>query len=132
MGNSGESAKRSSDALDGVMKVFRGIGNVIGTIGSWIFRLRKILLSLPVLFFAVKLALDNMNRLPEEVGLNLQANGEFAITVTKGLAVMGPLGITAACLLLMLCSRKVLYPWIISLFTLVLPLLILFMNAYPA
>jgi hypothetical protein len=33
---------------------------------------------------------------------------------------------------LMFFSRKVIFPWMISLFSLVLPLLILFMNTYPA
>ena len=47
------------------------------------------------------------------------------------LAVMGPLGLTAACLLLMFCSRKAMYPWAISIFTLALPVLLLLSNVYP-
>ena len=101
-------------------------------IGSWIFRLRKIILAVPVVYLAVSLAVNNLSQLPEEVGLNLQATGEFAMTVSRSAAVMGPIGVTAACLLLMFCSRKTLYPWVISLFSLVLPVLILFMNNYPA
>jgi hypothetical protein len=66
------------------------------------------------------------------VGINLQSSGEFAQTITRDLAVMGPLGLTAACLLLMFCSRKAMYPWAISIFTLILPLLILITNLYPA
>jgi hypothetical protein len=32
----------------------------------------------------------------------------------------------------MFCSRKAMYSWAISIFTLALPLLILFTNVYPA
>ena len=40
-------------------------------------------------------------------------------------------GLLAACLLLMLCSRKAMYPWAISLFTLIVPILLLISNRYP-
>ena len=45
---------------------------------------------------------------------------------------MGPLALTLACLFLMFCSRKALYPWAISVFTLALPILLLVSNLYPA
>ena len=66
------------------------------------------------------------------MGINLQSTGEFAQTISRQLAVTGPLGLTAACLLLMFCSRKALYPWAISIFTLALPIVILVSNLYPA
>lgn len=108
------------------------INQVINTIGKWLFRLRKIVLAAPVVYFALQLAAMNKASLPEQVGINLQANGEFAFTVARGFAVMGPLALTFACLLLMFCSRKAMYPWAISVFTLALPVLILFTNLYPA
>ncbi len=132
MSNSGETAKRPNEALEKVLSVLRKIGGVIRSVGDWMYKLRKIILSVPVIYFAVSLAINNLAQLPDQVGFNLQASGTYAQTVSKGLAVVGPLGITAACLLLMLCSRKVLYPWLISMFTLILPVLILFMNTYPA
>ena len=132
MSNSESFKERFSNVMNSIMKVLKKIGNILHLIGSWIFRLRKIILAIPVVYLAVSLAINNLSQLPEEVGLNLQASGEFAMTVTRGTAVMGPVGVTAACLLLMFCSRKTLYPWIISLFSLVLPVLILFMNNYPA
>lgn len=131
MSNSGESAK-STGALDGVMNVLKKIGHVLKSIGVWVFKLRKIILSIPVLYVAVSLALNNLNQLPEKVGITLEASGEFGLVVGRELAVLGPLGVTAACLLLMFCARKTLYPWVISVFTLVLPVLILFVNTYPA
>ena len=108
------------------------INYYINLIGVWLFRLRKIVLAAPVVYYAMKLASYNLSHLPEEVGINLQSSGEFAMTIARELAVSGPLGLTAACLLLMFCSRKAMYPWAISVFTLVLPLLILFSNLYPA
>lgn len=104
---------------------------VIGGIFSWIYRLRGLLLVLPVAYLAVRLAGYNLEHLPQMVGVNLQASGEFAKTISRELAVYGPLGLTAACLLMTLCSRKVMYPLAISVFTLVLPLLLLFSNNYP-
>lgn len=108
------------------------VNSLINFIGMLLFRLRKIVLSVPVFYAAVKLALYNRAYLPEQVGINLQSSGDFAQMITRDVAVMGPLGLTAACLLLMFCSRKAMYPWAISVFTLVLPILILFTNIYPA
>ncbi len=107
------------------------IGAVFAAIGRWIFRLRKVFMAIPVVYAAFRLASENMDRLPEQVGLNLQATGEFAQMIDRNLAVYGPLGVTAACLLMMFCSRRAFYPWIISIFTLVLPLLIWVTNVYP-
>lgn len=97
----------------------------------WTFRLRSIILAIPVVVTAVFLAIYNMIKLPEIVGLNMQSNGEYAMAVTKGVAVIGPLALTVVCLLLMFCSKKVLYPWLISVFSLALPLLLLFTSTFP-
>ena len=106
------------------------IGEVIGLICKWIFRLRKIIMAAPVVYLAIRIAAANMDRLPEQVGLNLQSSGEFAMMVTRSYAVFGPLCVTGFCLLLMFCSRKTVFPWIISIFTLVLPYLIYLTNLY--
>ena len=115
-----------------VSSVFKKIEEVIGVIFRCIFKLRKIFMAIPVVYLAVGIARTNMERLPEAVGLNLQSTGEFAWMVTREYAVYGPLGITAFCLLLMFVSRKTVFPWVISIFTLVLPYLIYFINIYPA
>ena len=139
MENSGGSAEKRSESananLSGFAKfkaVVSKINSVINLIGIWIFRLRKFVMAAPVVYYALKLASYNMEHLPEQVGLDMQSTGEFARTVSRQMAVMGPLGLTAACLLLMFCSRKAMYPWAISIFTLALPLLLLLSNAYPA
>ena len=108
------------------------VNRIINLIGTWLFRLRKFVMAAPVLYYALKLASYNKEHLPEQVGINLQSTGEFAQMISRDLAVLGPLGLTVACLLLMFCSRKAMYSWAISIFTLALPLLLQLSNAYPA
>ena len=107
------------------------IKKVVGLIVTWIYRLRGLILAAPVVYAAMKIADYNMTNLPEEVGINLQATGEFAQTISREFAVYGPLALTAACLAMMLCSRKIMYPWAISVFTLIVPILLLISNQYP-
>ena len=98
---------------------------------KWAYRLRSLVLSIPVAAVAVIIAMHNQIRLPDTVGFNMQASGEYAIEVTKSVAVLGPVAVTALCLLMTICSKKVLYPWLISVFSLVLPLFIYFTNVFP-
>lgn len=108
-----------------VLEVFRIIGVVF-------FRLRKVFLAIPVVFAALRLAAYNTDNLPLLVGLDLQTTGEFAHTISRQTAVTAPLMITGACLVLMFFSRKSTYPWLISVFSLLLPILLLITNMYPA
>lgn len=110
---------------------FRKTCKVFKTIGVWVYRLRRIIMAIPVICCSLWLASYSTQNLPEQVGLNLQATGEFATVVDRSVAVYLPLGITGACLALMFFSRRARYPWIISVFTLVLPFLILITNLYP-
>lgn len=131
-GNSVPSGAVAAAKPQSQLKTVTGkINSVVNTIVVWLFRLRKIVLAAPVVYYALKLASYNMEHLPEQVGINLQVSGEFAQTVSRQFAVLGPLGLTLACLLLMFCSRKAIYAWAISVFTLALPLLLLLSNAYP-
>ena len=106
--------------------------NICEEVGVYLFHFRKLLLCLPVVFASIYLARVNWTQLPDQVGLSLMANGQFAQLVAKEVAVYGPMGVTAVCLLLMVCSRRALYPWLISVFTLVLPILILVTNVFPS
>ena len=101
------------------------------TLWKWAYRLRSVVLSIPVAAIAVIIALHNQVRLPDTVGFNMQASGEYAFEVAKTVAVFGPVAVTALCLLMTFCSKKVLYPWLISVFSLVLPLFIYFTNTFP-
>ena len=123
---------------NGVKTVFLKIGHFFDTIAAgvtWVYRLimklRKLFLTIPVVYGALKLAMYNQENLAEQVGILLQEDGSYAYIVARDVAVMGPLAVTAACLLLMFCSRRTLYPWLISMFSLVLPLLILVTNIFP-
>ena len=97
-----------------------------------IYRLRAVFLAIPVILVALRLAAYNSEHLPLLVGLDLQTTGEFARTINRGTAVTMPLFLTGGCLGLMFFSRKPIYPWLISIFSLVVPLLLLFTNMYPA
>lgn len=111
---------------------FVTILNICEEAWVYIFHFRKVLLSIPVVGMSIYLARLNWTQLPDQVGLSLMSNGQFAQTVAKEAAVYGPMGVTAVCLALMICSRRALYPWLISVFTLVLPLLILITNVFPS
>ena len=137
MNNSGDTAQNvvntsENSTMQKAGAVMRKIGAVFSMIFRWIYRLRRFIMAVPVVIAALRIASLNMERLPEMVGLNLQSTGEFAQMVTREYAVYGPLGVTMLCLLLMFFTRKVFYPWIISIFTLVLPFLIYLTNIYPA
>ena len=126
-----QTAAVQSAGFEKFKTVMSKVNSVINLVGVWLFRLRKFIMAAPVVYAAIRLASYNGQHLPEQVGLDLQSTGEFAMTVSRQLAVMGPLGLTAACLLLMFCSRKAMYPWAISIFTLALPVLLLVSNVYP-
>jgi len=96
------------------------------------YRLRAVFLAIPVVIAALRLAAYNSEHLPLLVGLNLQSTGEFAKVISRQTAVSVPLLITGGCLALMCFSRKTLYPWLISVFSLVIPVLLLITNIYPA
>jgi len=112
--------------------VFVTILNICEEAWVYIFHFRKLLLSLPVVGASIYLARLNWTHLPDQVGLSLMSNGQFAQMVAKEAAVYGPMGVTAVCLALMVCSRRALYPWLISVFTLILPVLILITNVFPS
>lgn len=105
---------------------------VLKPICTWIYRLRSLFMAVPVAVAALYLAAQNMARLPEEVGINLLANGQYEYLVSRGLAVLVPLIVTGVCLGMMFLSRRTIYPWIVSIFSLVLPWVIWITNVFPA
>jgi hypothetical protein len=115
-----------------VGKVFATIGNILLRIWNYLLKFRKIVFAVPVGWGAFMLAVKNMQELPDIVGLVLQTDGEFMYYIAKELAVLGPIAITALCLLLMFCSKRVLTPWLVSVVSLAVPLAILVTNIFPA
>ncbi len=98
---------------------------------QWVYKLRSIILAVPVVIASIVLAIQNLQRLPGFVGINMQPNGEPAMMLERGVAVFLPLLVTAVCLLMMFLSKKVLYPWLISVFSLALPILLWITNVFP-
>ena len=107
------------------------IGRVLGTIGKVLYHLRKLFLSIPVVLAALLVFVEAKERLPQEVGILMQETGTFQYVVSRDTAMGCCMVVTAACLLMMLISRKTIYPWIISLFSLVLPVLLIVTNIFP-
>lgn len=108
------------------------IGKKIAQIWKWICDRRKLILGIPVAAAAIILAIVNLIKLPAKVGFDLQTDGTFSVEIVKGLAVLGPVAVTALCLLLMFSSKRVLTPWFVSLVSLALPVIILLTNIFPA
>lgn len=118
--------------LEDARRVFGSVGSVCRAIGAWLVRFRKIILAVPVMILSARLAQYSYENLPATVGIDLLANGAYAQVVSRDVAVLCPMAVTLLCLVLMFCSRRTIYPWIISVFSLVLPILIILTNLYPA
>ena len=118
--------------MEKTLIVLKKIGRVLAGIGKWIFHLRGFFMAIPVVLAALYLATKNMARLPEEVGINLLASGQYEYLISRGLAVLAPLVVTGVSLVMMFLSRRTVYPWIISIFSLILPWLIYITNVFPA
>ncbi len=130
--------KKEQNLLAQMQELYRKIqpgmektADVFRLIGLWGWRLRKFLLAIPIVWLAIYFAQMNYNMLPEMVGIDFQLTGGYARMVSREMAVYGPLAVTAVCLLMMMLSRKTLYPWLICLFSMALPLLILVTNIFP-
>ena len=130
-GNRSSSAQKG-ETLQKTKAAFEKTGRVFKVIGTVLYHMRKLILAAPVVWLAVRVYGEAMERLPETVGLILQESGDYAYMLDKETAAMGCMAVTAACLLMMFCSRRTLYPWLISLFSLVLPILLIVTNIFPA
>lgn len=111
-------------------------GNLFKVICVWVYKLRSVFLSIPVAFAAVVLAIKNYSELPQMMNLYGPSFGSEGLSiemiyVDHNLLVFGPLLITAVCILMVLCSKRVSFPWLISVFSLVLPLFFSFVNTFP-
>lgn len=126
-----------------VGRFFRMLGDAFYRIGLYMYRLRSLILAAPVAGVALILATENQQRLAETVEVSKitynpqAADALFGLlelsttTITRDAAVWGPAMITAACLLMMICSKRTLYPFLISVFSLCLPVVIWFFSIYP-
>ena len=122
--------QKAQPFLDKSGEVFHKVWRKVRSIGIYVIKLRKIFLAVPVAAAAVLLALNNLRLLPAVVGINLMADGNFSMVLGRLPAVLAPLVVTAVCLLLMFCSKRTLTPWLVSVFSLALPLIILVINIF--
>lgn len=113
-------------------KFFRRFGRTLRIIWIYIHKFRGILASIPVAIAAVVLALRNMELLPESVGVNLLSDGTYSMMVERPVAVWIPALVTLVCIFLTACSKRTLFPWMVSVLTLLVPLLLWVTNLYPA
>lgn len=121
-----------SPVMQKIGRFFRKVLDILALIWRYIVRFKRIIIAIPVAIGAVYLALWNMDRLPSKVGFGIQLDGTFDYMVAREIAVLGPIAVTALCLLLMFCSKRTLTPWLVSVFSLVLPILIWVINAFPS
>ncbi len=112
---------RKQDGGQKLKAFFAKVWFVLKLTVKWGYQLRSLVLSIPVFVCAAALAIRNAKLLPAE--LRMPAFGEQYV-ITRGVAVLVPLAVTCICIVLMLCSKKMLYPWLVSVLSLVLPLVI--------
>ena len=117
---------------ESTQKVFAFFGKVwfvLKLTARWCYKLRSLVLSIPVFVCAGALAIRNVRLLPDMVGINILANGDYQWYISRSAAVLIPFAVTTVCLAMMLISKKILYPWLISLFSLALPLVVWLTNS---
>lgn len=124
--------EKAAPATEKISTIWQKVKKFWRIAWPWIWQFRKVLLAVPVVYLALYFARLNWNLLPELVGLNLQTSGDYAQYISKEMAVYFPLGITGGCLAMMFLSRKTVYPWMICMFSMLLPLLVLITNVFPA
>ena len=124
--------RKAQPALKKAEQTAKVVVNRVTFAWDYIMQYKKLFLATPIAVMAVILAIQNLFKLPALVGFIQDANGEFAFEMIREVAVLAPLIVTAICLLLMFASKRTLTPWMVSLFSLILPLLILFTNTFPA
>lgn len=126
-----------------ISSVFRKIGKTFSTLFRYIYMLRTIIMAAPMAAAAVIIASISMRRLPDmvsTVGFTVDRGDPDALfgflsiyeqTIPRDTAVFGPLILTGISLLMMLLTKRALYPFLVTLFTLILPLFLWFYNTYP-
>lgn len=124
--------KKIQPAVDKVMDIALPVVDKVSYVWNYVKKFKKLFLAAPVATMALIMAIVNLIKLPALVGLGLQSNGEFSFEIIREVAVIGPLVITALCLLLMFASKRTLTPWMVSLISLLLPIMILLTNTFPA
>ena len=117
-------AEKTKPAREKTADMGRGFAKTV----SFCYRYRAIVLTVVTVILAIIMAVYSGSHLPEQVGINLQSDGTFSTYIARGQAIACCFILTMISLGLMLLSKKTLYPWLISLFTFAVPILILVTN----
>lgn len=132
-----------SPVIDGTVHVFRSIGRTMRNLWKYIFWFRSVVLGAPLGVAACVQAARNVNRLPELVAytkfvVDAEAPGAlmglFVMSteyISRNLAVMIPLGLTGLCIVLMVLSKRMLFPFIIGVMTVLLTEAIYWLGLFP-
>ncbi len=131
MKQSNNNKKEKKQLGQSIGPAMKKTAKVVGNIWDWIFKLRKLILAIPVLVGMIWLAVRNYRTLPDEIPVILLTDGLAEQMIPRDVAVYGPIAVTMLCLLLMMCSRKTLYPWLISIFSLILPIMFMLSGVLP-
>ena len=102
----------------------KGIWKRIGTVSlKVLYRLRTVPVIVVIALIASGLATANLANLPEVMFI-----GSYELT--RRMAVLAPATATALCLGMVLLSRRPVYPIVISIFTLGVPILLKYIGPY--
>ncbi len=122
--------------VEKVGRFFHRLGQDLATIASYMYKLRAVIICAPIAAIAVVLAAINTNNLPEQVSILMPAIDTAAedalfgflifndMLIGRSEAVLSCLILTLVCLVLTMFTKRTLYPWLIAVFTLSLPLLL--------
>lgn len=134
---------RCSPFFEGMAHFFRSIGRTFSNLWKYIFWFRSVLVGAVMGVAAVVLAAYNRTRLPETVDyikVTLDAEAENALlglfvmsadSVSRDWAVMIPVALTAGCIVMMIFSKRMMFPCMIGLLTLLLPQIIYWFTIFP-
>lgn len=101
-------------------------GEKLRAAGKMIYKFRSLFMAIPVVICSINLALVSAAKLPSKLMLSVPALEQRELVLKlvemdKSTAIIVPVLVTAVCLLLMFCSRRQVFPWLISIFSLILP-----------
>lgn len=123
--------EKSAPVWSFIRKFLRELKQVLHVTWSYLYRLRSVFLALILALATLWVMLWCSPRIPDSVGIYLMENGQFFLLVPKQITILGSVAITASCVLMMFCTKKPLYPWLIGVFSLILPFFFIFTNMYP-
>ena len=126
-------------ALQTTGRVFAAIGKVIRVIALTLFHMRKLFMAAPVVLAAMRLATMTKEALGGPFRffiMDVVASWQQSemvirqVEISQEVAVAGPMLVTCACLGLMFLSRRTVWPWLVSIFSLVIPVFIILSATY--